>query len=369
VKVENETLKRTNDEIKAKESQILAKVSDIRSKLALAEAENARLKKELASRPLPQAGPSVDERLSWRKEKATLETEVRMMKRDAEERAKRDQALHVEQQSSQVLRAENERLKYGCTVVAEQYAELYELSTEREKQWLKRSRSMEGEKRQLESNVAYLQEVVTAHQAELEDLKSQLDESNVESEALVDTVDDLRTALLLHSGDTQIPQLESMVEVLGSSIDASDVQQMIELLSGHVDLVLSDCSDTPSHIASLTESILKLEIDLRQSKTSLSALEASQGRTELELETLKVDHATCGATTSQLRFELDQAGQIIESRGQEVSEVRIALGKAETRAEKHAELLARANEQAARSKFAEEALEEAVTQYVPVHLL
>lgn len=308
----------------------------------------------------------MDERLNWRKEKAALEAEVRMMKKEAEERTKRDQALQLEQQSSKFVKAENERLTYGWTVMTEQYAELYEVSKQKEREWRETSRTMESEKRRLESDVALLETVLSTCQAELEDLKLRVDESRGEAEMLVGVVDDLRAARDHQIQGIPIPPIEPAAEDLEPQVDISDVRQFLDLTTGHIDLLLSDTSDVPSHIATLTGTILTIDSELRQCRASLVSLESSKGRVDVELETVKVDHATCGATTSQLRFELDQAEQIIESRGREVSEVRLALNKANERAEKHAELLARATEQATRSKFAEEALEEEVTQYVPL---
>jgi chromosome segregation ATPase len=356
----NKQLQQTNADIKAKETQILAKVSDIRSKLALAEAENARLKKELTSRPIPQAGPSIDEKMTWRKEKAHLEAEVRSMRRDAEERVKLERALLSEQQSKQGIRAENERLKYGWAIMAEQYAELHECLVETQREWSRASRTLAAERERLEGNIAVLETDLIARREEVEDLRDHAKASWVERKALAQIIDNLRADSDIANSPVAVDS--TLSHKLDNNFEASDIRHIIELASGHLDLVMSNSADTPFHIASLTETILALEIDLRQRETSLHTLELSHGRLETEHEALKIEHATCGATSSQLRYELDQAEQVIDSRGEEVASVRLELSRAIERGDKQAELLARANDQAFRSKFAEEALEEEVTQ-------
>lgn len=67
-------------------------------------------------------------------------------------------------------------------------------------------------------------------------------------------------------------------------------------------------------------------------------------------------------TLSQLRYEADQAQQITTVREEELSEIRAELRKSEERFQKQADLVVRANESEARSKFALESLEEEIVQ-------
>jgi hypothetical protein len=298
--------------------------------------------------------------MTWRKEKAHLEAEVRSMRRDAEERVKLERALLSERQSKEGIRAENERLKYGWAIMAEQYAELHECLVEKQREWSRASRTFAAERERLESNIAVLETDLIARREEVEDLRDHAKASGVERKALAQIIDNLRADSDIANYPVAVDS--TLSHKLDNNFEASDIRHMIELASGHLDLVMSNSADTPFHIAFLTETILALEIDLRQRETSLHTLELSHGRLETEHEALKIEHATCGATSSQLRYELDQAEQVIDSRGEEVASVRLELSRAIERGDKQAELLARANDQAFRSKFAEEALEEEVTQ-------
>jgi chromosome segregation ATPase len=360
LKSTNEALQNTNDEIKGKEAKILAKVSDIRSKLALAEAENGRLKKELASRPLPLAGPSVDDRLTWRKEKAALESEIKLLKKDAEARSKRVEEAAKEGASLKELKGENERLKYGWGVMTDQYAELWEAHESGKTAWQREKQSLESEQRELNNRVNVAELGHAAKTEECEDQRQHIRQIRAERDILNDMFDAIRMNQL-ERVSLQIPCSDD-ISPLSPFLESSDIYNLLDLTTTHISLIQEYGSDLEPHILSLTASIMDLGQSLRETTHTLTTLQTSHARLEAEYADVRLEHAPCAVTISQLRYEADQAQQFTRVREEELDEVRAEMRKVEERFDRQAELAAKANEGEARSKFALESLEEEIVQ-------
>jgi len=360
LKATNEVLQKKNDEIEGKESQVLAKVSDIRSKLALAEAENGRLKKELASRPMPQAGPSVDDRMTWRKEKAAMEAEIRALQKDVELRMKREEGVVREMEVLRGMQGENERLKLGWAVMTDQYAVLWDSFESEKKTWSEDMLSLESERRELSSRVLVLQDALHAESERTQDQQHHMRQLLAERDLLDEMVADLRTpgyeSTSFH--DPSFAGVESLAPIL----ELSDMYSLLELTSTHNALVLEHGAEFEPHILSLTASVMGLEQSLREATYTLTTLEASHTRLEAEHADLRLEHAPCSLTISQLRYEADQACQTTLVREEELGEVRAEYLKLEDRYEKQIDMVAKAGENEARSKFALESLEEEIAQ-------
>jgi chromosome segregation ATPase len=358
--VTNEALQKANDEIKGNESKVLAKVSDIRSKLALSEAENRRLQKELAGRPIPQAGPSVDDRLTWRKDKAAMEVEIRALKKDVDARIKREEEVAREMSSLKGMRGENERLKVGWEVMTDQYAELWDDFESGKKAWREEKQILESNRRELGSRVDVLTAALAAKSEECEDQNRRIQQLRDERDLLSDIVDSIRADQMGHP--TGKAQSFDDITPLSPILDSSDLAHLLDLTSTHDGLIREHSSDLEPHILSLTASIMALEQSLRETSNTLTGLQSTNARLEAEYAESRLEHAPCAVTISQLRYEADQAQQITLVREEELGEVRAELRDVEKKYERQAELVARANENEARSKFALESLEEEIVQ-------
>jgi hypothetical protein len=355
-------LVKSNEETKAKEGKVLAKVSDIRSKLALAEAENIRLKKELASRPIPQAGPSVDDRLTWRKERAAMEVEIRALKKEVETRSNKEEEAVKEIAMFKGVRGENERLKFGWGVMTDRYDDLHEMFECARKDWGMERKSLGSEVVELRSTTRHLESVLGEKEEECKDHLYRLDELRSERDCLSEVVDGLRATIIeVTTQDRHAPSTNE-VAPLSPMVELSDVTAVLDLATGHSELIREQASELEPHILGFTASILHLEQSLRETASTLTTLQAAHSRMETEYGETRLEHASCAVTISQLRYDADQANQITAVREEELGEVRTELHKADEKREKQAELLVRAEENEARSKFAQESLEEEIVQ-------
>jgi chromosome segregation ATPase len=335
-------------------------VSDIRSKLALAEAEHRRLQKELAARPLPQAGPSVDDRLTWRKEKAAMEVEIKALRKDVEVRTKREEETTREMSSLKGIRGENERLKFGWSVMTDQYAELWDDFESGKKAWREEKQGFESERHELGAKVDILEAGLAAKTEDCEDQSNHIQLLQDERDLLSDMVDNIRADQM--GSPSPEAQCSDEITPLSPMIDSSDLAHLLELTSTHTDLIREHASDLEPHILSLTASIMTLEQTLRETTITLTALQITNARLEAEYAESRLEHAPCAVTISQLRYEADQAQQITLVRDEELGEVRAELRNVEKKYERQVELVAKANENEARSTFALESLEEEIVQ-------
>lgn len=341
----------------------MSKLADTRAKFALSEAEHSKTRQELSRRPLPTSGPSVDERLTWRKEKASNENEIKKLEREVSRWMKRCEDLQEDSQKYVGMEGENERLKYGAAIIAEQYAELFEnfrdvqeVTREREVGSTMNVQRMEGEleeARQVNNEILEERDGM-AHRLEL-------------AQRHVETLKESLHFVLASKREIQqfsqsSPPLESQVTPLDPIVSPEEVQTILDLSLAHSNLCQAALTNADEHILTLTTTIIELESSARKAEQSLSSVRTSLAGLEAEHEVLRAEHAPCGATMSQLRFELDQANQVADNRGDEINEVRLRLCKADERSERHADLLKKANDSLSRAKFAQDALEEEVEQ-------
>jgi len=309
---------------------------------------------------MPQVGPSVDERLTWRKEKAAREVEIKGLKKDVEGRMKREEEAAREMSSLKGMRGENERLKLGWEVVTDQYAELWDDFENGKKAWREEKQALESDQRQLVGTVDVLTAALAAKTEQCEDQSLQIQQLRDERDLLNDLVDNIRADQMGHP--TIKAQSFDDLTPLSSMIDSSDLAHLLDLTVTHNDLIREHASDLEPHILSLTASIITLEQSLRETTNTLTSLQSTNARLEAEYAESRLEHAPCAVTISQLRYEADQAQQITLVREEELSEVRAELRDVEKKYERQAELVARANENEARSKFALESLEEEIVQ-------
>jgi hypothetical protein len=349
-----------SEETKAREGKILAKVSELRSKLALAEAENIRLKKELSTRPIPQAGPSVDEKLTWRKEKAAMDLEIRSLRKEVETRSKREEEAVKEMFLLKVVRGENERLKYGWGVMTDRYVDLYETYQFENKERKREKQAMESDISRLDRTVCDLEVALAAKEEERQDHQYYIDCIRTERDSLSEIIDVLRAGRIEQNPRETSP-IDEMVP-LAPMIELSDISNILDLTSSHTELAREQGSDLEPHILTLTASILHLEQSLRETTSALTTSQTAYHRIETEYAETRLEHASCAVTISQLRYDADQANQITAVREEELGEVRAELLKADDESARQADLLARAEESEARSKFALESLEEEIVQ-------
>jgi chromosome segregation ATPase len=311
---------------------------------------------------MPQAGPSVDERLTWRKEKAAMEAEIRTLKKDVEVRTKREEEAAREMSSLKGMRGENERLRMGWGVMTDQYAELWDDFESGKKAWREEKQVLELDRRELGGKVDVLTAVLAAKSQECDDQSDHIRQLRDERDLLSDMVDTIRADQM---GDPTI-NAQSLDEIIPLSpmIDSSDLASLLDLSTTHNYLIRDHSSDLEPHILALTASIMTLEQSLRETTNTLTGLQSANSRLEAEYAESRLEHAPCAVTISQLRYEADQAQQITLVREEELGEVRAELRNVEQKYERQAELVARANENEARSKFALESLEEEIVQYV-----
>jgi hypothetical protein len=309
---------------------------------------------------MPQAGPSVDERLTWRKAKAAMEVEIKGLKKDVEARTKREEDAAREMGSLKGVRGENERLRMGWRVMTDQYAELWDDFESEKKAWREEKLVLELERHELGGKVDALMAALAAKSEECEDQSHQIQQLRHERALLSSMVDNVRADQMGYP--TISAQSFDDITPLSPILDSSDLAHLLDLTATHNDLIREHASDLEPHILSLTASILTLEQSLRETTNALTGLQSTHTRLEAEYAESRLEHAPCAVTISQLRYEADQAQQITLVREEELGEVRAELRDVEMKYEMQAELVARANENEARSKFALESLEEEIVQ-------
>lgn len=356
---ENTALRKDAENHRAKEASLAGKLTDVRSKLALSEAETVKLRQEASSRPSSHTGLAED-RIAWNKAKMSMESEIKKLEKEVERGSRKLTALQEKAKLEATLAAENERLKFGWNVMTEQYGELYDKLQEVRRDALEREHADVRYRQEKESEVARLAFRLERSGEDQHDLLEQLGLSRKHVDQLSM---DLEEQLDLHHAPVPAitrPLNDNTVEQLQPMTDIDSTRTMLELATGHAGLQESIQRDGEEHITHLTTSIIELEQSVRDLHTRLTTTENTHVLLVAEQESLRAEHAPCGASLSQLRFEVDQANRIVDSRGQEVNDVRLELCRANERSERQADLLQRANENVSRSKFAQDALEEEV---------
>jgi chromosome segregation ATPase len=291
-----------------------------------------------------------------------METEIKALKKDVEARTKREAEAAREMSSLKGMRGENERLRMGWGVMTDQYAELWDDFESGKKAWREEKRTLEGDQRKLETSKALVEAALLSKAEECEDQCRQIQQLRDERDLLNHMLDNILADRMSKSS----LEAESLDEItpLSPTFDSSDLAHLLDLTSTHDDLIREHSSDLEPHILSLTASIMALEQSLRETTNTLTGLQSTNARLEAEYAESRLEHAPCAVTISQLRYEADQAQQITLVREEELGEVRAELRDVEKKYERQAELVARANENEARSKFALESLEEEIVQYV-----
>ena len=292
-----------------------------------------------------------------------MENETKKLERELSRWIKRCEDLQEESSKYVGMGAENERLRFGAAVMAEQYAELFdtfrdfkEVADERDMRSTLNQQRMElevEEARQINSETSEERDGL-AHRLQLAQRHVEILKESLHA-ALASKREFQQSSQSSPSTDTQIIPLDPIVS-------PEEVQTILDLSLAHSTLCQEALSNANEHILTLTTTIIELESSVRKAEHSLSSVQASFAGLEAEHEALRGEHAPCGATMSQLRFELDQANQVADNRGDEINEVRLRLCKADERSERHADLLKKANDNLSRAKFAQDALEEEVEQ-------
>jgi chromosome segregation ATPase len=303
----------------------------------------------------------VDDRLTWRKERAALEQEIKALKKDGEVKARKVEEAGKEAELFRSLRGENERLRYGWAVMAGEYGDLYESFQANERDLSRTTRSFDSERHILEIRVDSLEHLLSDTMEERDEARQHLALISAQRDLLSDMTEELLSSRPERHEEIARPLHEEILP-LGPLIDSSDAAQLLDLSIGHNALIGEHLSDLEPHILSLTASIMTLEENLRSTTSTLASLQATHGRLEAEHAQNRLEHASCGVTISQLRYDADSASQMTAVREEELAEARIDLRKSEERIQKHADLLAQATENEARSKFALESLEEEIVQ-------
>jgi len=309
---------------------------------------------------MPQAGPSVDERLTWRREKAAMEAEMKALKKDVEARTKREEEAAREMSSLKGMREENERLRMGWGVMTDQYAELWDDFENGKKAWREEKRTLEVDQRDLKMSTALTEAALLAKAEECEGKCRQIQQLRDERDVLSDVIDRIRADQMGHPAFEA--QFSDNITPLFPTFGSYDFAHLLDLTTTHTDLIRDHSSDLEPHILSLTASIMALEQSLRETTNRLTGLQSTHARSEAEYAESRLEHAPCAVTISQLRYEADQAQQITLVREEELGEVRAELRDVEKKYQRQAELVVRANENEARSKFALESLEEEIVQ-------
>jgi chromosome segregation ATPase len=289
-----------------------------------------------------------------------MEVEIKALKKDVEARIKREEEAASEMSSLKGMKGENERLKMGWEVMTDQYAELWDDFESGKKAWREEKLVLELDRRELGGKVDVLTAALAAKSEECEDQSRRIRQLRDERDLLCDLVDNMRAVQMGHL--TIQAHSSEDITPLSPTFDSSDLAHLLDLTSTHDDLIREHSSDLEPHILSLTASIMALEQSLRETTNTLTGLQSTNARLEAEYAESRLEHAPCAVTISQLRFEADQAQQITLVREEELGEVRAELRDVEKKYERQAELVARANENEARSKFALESLEEEIVQ-------
>jgi chromosome segregation ATPase len=289
-----------------------------------------------------------------------MEVEIKALKKDVEVKTKREEEAAREMSSLKGMRGENERLRMGWGVMTDQYAELWDDFESGKKAWREEKQALESGRRQLGGKVDVLTAALAAKSEECDDQIRQIRQLQGERDLLSDIFDNIRAD---QKGElTFNAQSFDNITPLSPMIDSSDFVHLLDLTTKHNDLIREHSSDLEPHILSLTASIMTLEQSLREATDTLTGLQSTHARLEAEYAESRLEHAPCAVTISQLRYEADQAQQITLVREEELGEVRAELRNVEQKYERQAELVARANENEARSKFALESLEEEIVQ-------
>lgn len=292
-----------------------------------------------------------------------MESEMRGLQKELGRWMKRCESLEERARDQVVLEAENERLRFGSGVMAEQYAEVYDslqivrqAASERDIALLQAQRIMEAELQETRlttSDIAEEKEGL-AHRLSLAQGYIGLLERALD-DAIISRQDCQQLIRVEHITDDQIAPLAPFV-------GEEQIATVLDLALGHAHFGQECLQESRDHITHLRKSVIDLEVSVSQGERSLSVAQSALNQLQTEHEVLRSEHAPCGASMSQLRYELDQSNQIVDNRGAEVNEVRLRLCKADERSERQADILKRANENVSRAKFAQEALEEEVEQ-------
>lgn len=360
LKSSNSSLQASLEESKAREA---GKISDIRSKLALSEAENTKLRLQLNERVSKYAGVGVEERLTLRKEKAGLEVELRKVHEEKERASKLLEKVELEKGlvvgELKEAKWEIERLKAGGAVMAERCGELWELVRSVEEVRKCERVEWECERRNRESAMEVLQESLRGSKITIRELKAQLAMSRTP-----ESTEGFGEIAIQF--DRPHAPIASHTESHEPMVDSTVVSAVLDLALTHLDLVTTY---QDQELDTLTASNADL---LNQLENTIIALDLAQ-KDLLELRTqytaiqsvndaLKVAHASCHGRIKALEKDLQDANAVIDSRGEEVNEVRLELRDVQLRADREREELRRAQESVQRGRFAVEALEEEVLQ-------
>lgn len=317
------------------------------------------MKDELAARPLPQKGPMIDERLAWKKEKAALDAELRQANKEADKWMGKCRQLESTSQDLSAMRTENERLRYGWSVMAEQYGQLYETLQTRARSHAAERSAASGAQQRTEAQLSqaiWHNDQITQQNVDLqEQVRHMQDEVALLSQTLHEAV--------THRASDRTPtptMSDPTLPDLAPTIDALETQSALELAIGHAELGQSEISDRAEHISLLTSKIIDLEQALHSAEAALTTAQNHSRLLRDEQEALKEEHASCAPTISQLRVDIDQADRVIERRGQEVQEVRLELHRANQKTDRQADMIKSASEEVSRAKYAQDVLEEEV---------
>lgn len=289
-----------------------------------------------------------------------MDAEIKALKKDVEARVRREEETVRDLSSLKEMRGENERLQMGWNVLTEQYAESCDASASEKKDWRQEKQVLESDRRELDSRVDVLNVALAAKLEESKDQSDQIQQLQAERDFLSVMIDEIRADQIGY------PTLKTLsldeITPLSPMIGPSDIAHLLDLTSTHDDLIREHTSDLEPHILSLTASIMALEQSLRERTNTLTSLQSTHVRLETEYAESRLEHAPCAVTISQLRYEADQAQQITLVREEGLGEVRSELRGVEEKYQRQAELVVRANENEARSKFALESLEEEIVQ-------
>lgn len=276
---------------------------------------------------------------------------------------KRCEQLQEDSQKDAAMGMQNERLRYGAGVMAEQYAELYESFVDLEQSAENEGQRSDRDRQRLE---AELQESRQTNRDILEE-RDGLAHQLYLAQRHVDILKEALNAALASRRELQSTKqitsvLDDLVRPLDPVITTDEAHTILDLSLNHSSLCQAALVDAREHIITLTINIIELESSVRKADDTLRTVQASLSGLESENEALRAEHAPCGATISQLHFDLDQANRVADNRGEEINEVRLRLCKADERSERHADLLKKASDNLSRAKFAQDALEEEVEQ-------
>lgn len=291
-----------------------------------------------------------------------MEVEIRALKKEVETRSNKEEEALKEVAMLKGVRGENERLKFGWGVMTDRYADLYDTFETVKKDREMERKSLESEVLELRSTTRHLTCVLGEKEEECKHHLYRLDGLRSERDCLSEVVDGLRATIMEVTTQDRHAPSKNEVAPLSPMVELFDGTAVLDLATGHSELIREQASELEPHILGLTASILHLEQSLRETASALTTLQTAHSLMETEYGETRLEHASCAVTISQLRYDADQANQITAVREEELGEVRTELHKADEKREKQAEMLARAEENEARSKFAQESLEEEIVQ-------